>query len=125
MPKHTKFQPDLWHTVTPRIVCGDAAGLVSFIRTVFGGSGELVPGRPAEVRIGDSIVMVSAAGSRECFSAFLYVYVPDTDATYLRALAADASSLEEPADLPYGDRRAMVRDSWANVWQIATRSNDR
>jgi hypothetical protein len=43
-------------------------------------------------------------------SAFLYVYVDDTDSTYKRALAADAISLEEPVDMPYGDRRPMVRE---------------
>ncbi|MDT7802999.1 MAG: PhnB protein, partial [Actinomycetota bacterium] len=30
-----------------------------------------------------------------------------------------ATSLEEPADTPYGDRRAMVRDPFGNVFQIA------
>ncbi len=116
-----KLQPHGWHTVTPRIICKDAEGLVDFIKRVFGATGDFVQGRPAEVRIGDSVVMVSAAGERECFPAFLYVYVPDADSTYLRALSAKATSLEEPADMPYGDRRAMVRDEWSNVWQIATR----
>ncbi|WP_370169405.1 hypothetical protein [Bradyrhizobium elkanii] len=61
---------------------------------------------------------------REAMPAFLYVYVQNTDETYRRAIAAGAESIELPADTPYGDRRATVRDSWANVWQIATyRSN--
>ena len=30
-----------------------------------------------------------------------------------------------PADMPYGDRRATVRDPWGNVWQIATHRGDR
>jgi len=51
--------------------------------------------------------------------AALYVYVDDVDETYRRAIAAGAESIEAPADLPYGDRRATVRDSWANFWQIA------
>jgi len=38
---------------------------------------------------------------------------------YERALSAGAGSLEEPLDTPYGDRRAMVRDPFGNVWQIA------
>jgi uncharacterized glyoxalase superfamily protein PhnB len=42
------------------------------------------------------------------------------DATYNRALNAGALSLEEPRDVPYGDRRAMVEDPSGNVWQIAT-----
>ncbi|HSF14553.1 MAG TPA: VOC family protein [Vicinamibacteria bacterium] len=51
--------------------------------------------------------------------AFLYVYVDDADGTYERAIQAGATSLEEPSDVPYGDRRAMVRDAWGNTWQIA------
>jgi PhnB protein len=53
-------------------------------------------------------------------TSFLYVYVPDTDEIYRRALQAGARSLEEPSDMPYGDRRAMVEDRWGNTWQIAT-----
>ena len=78
------------------------------------------PGVPAAMRIGDSIVLVSGDGEREAMPAFLYVYVPDADVTYQRAIAANATSLEEPRDLPYGDRRAMVADAWGNTWQIAT-----
>jgi PhnB protein len=57
--------------------------------------------------------------AREAMLAFLYVYVENADETYQRAIAAGAESIEKPADMPYGDRRA-TRDSWANVWQIAT-----
>lgn len=64
--------------------------------------------------------MVSAVGPREPTSAFLYLYVDDVDATYKRALGAGATSIEEPASTPYGDRRAMVRDPSGNDWQIAT-----
>ena len=38
---------------------------------------------------------------------------------YERAIAAGAVSLEDPRDTPYGDRRAMVRDPFGNLWQIA------
>jgi uncharacterized glyoxalase superfamily protein PhnB len=48
------------------------------------------------------------------------LYVEDADATYQRAIVAGAVSLEAPADMPYGDRRAMIRDPGGNVWQIAT-----
>ncbi|OXI28944.1 glyoxalase [Burkholderia sp. AU16741] len=56
--------------------------------------------------------------------AFLYVDVEDTDSTYRRTLAAQAIPLESPADMPYGDRRAMVKGAWGNVWQIATHQRD-
>ena len=65
--------------------------------------------------------MVSAAGRREPFPAFLYVYVDDADGACRRALAAGAAALEGPFDAPYGDRRAMVRDPSGNVFQIASR----
>ena len=52
--------------------------------------------------------------------AFLYVDVEDADSTFRCAIAANAVSIEEPTNTPYGDRRAMVRDEWGNMWQIAT-----
>ena len=120
-----KFQPDGWHTVTPRIVVRDPENLIQFLKAVFHARGEFRSGLPAEMRIGDSVVMVSGGdGLRDPMPAFLYVYVDDTDSTYQRAVAVDAASLEEPADMPYGDRRAMVRDAWGNIWQIATHKHD-
>ena len=120
-----KFQPDGWPTVTPRIITPDPENLVRFLKDVFHAQGECRVGRPAEIRIGDSVIMVSDGdGVRDLMPAFLYVYVADADATYKRAIAAKATSLEEPANMPYGDRRAMVRDSWRNTWQIATHKHD-
>lgn len=120
-----KFQPDGRHTVTPRIVVRNPESLIKFLNAVFHAQGEFRAGLPAEMRIGDSVVMVSGDdGLRDPMPAFLYVYVDDTDSTYRRAIAADATSLEEPADMPYGDRRAMVRDAWGNTWQIATHKYD-
>ena len=112
--------PDGWHTVTPRIVAHDAKGLVEFLKHVFVATGEYRPDRPSEVRIGDSVIMISDAGVRPAMTAFLYVYVEDADATCQRALAAGARSLEAPMATPYGDRRGMVEDRWGNTWQIAT-----
>lgn len=121
----TKFQPDGWHTVTPRIFVRDPERLITFIRHVFHGRGEYRPGRPAEIRIGDSVVMVSdGQGLREPAPAFLYVYVEHADSTYWRAIEANAISIETPTDMPYGDRRAMVKDEWGNIWQIATHIRD-
>jgi len=117
--------PEGWHTVTPRIVANDAKGLVEFLAQVFEASGEYRETAPSQLRIGDSIVMISEAGVRPAMTAFLYVYVDDTDAIYRRALAAGARSLEAPTNTPYGDRRCMVEDNWGNTWQIATRPSDR
>jgi uncharacterized glyoxalase superfamily protein PhnB len=120
-----KFQPDGWHTVTPRIITQDPEGLIRFLREVFHAQGEFRSAVPSEIRIGDSLIMVSSgAGQRDPMPAFLYVYVDDTDSTYRRAIASGAIPLEEPAEMPYGDRRAMVRDAWGNTWQIATHKHE-
>ena len=113
--------PSGYHSVTPRMVVSDLAGEVEFLRAVFDASGDVHDGRPAEMRIGDSLVMVAPGGTRELFPAFLYVYVDDADEVYQRALAAGAVSIEAPRDTPYGDRRAMVRDPFGNTFQIAHR----
>ena len=115
------FTPLGWHTVTPRIFTGDVVGLVGFLKAVFNASGECRVGMPAEIKIGDAIVMISdGGGRRERATAFLYVYVEDADETYRLALDAGAESVEKPTDTPYGDRRGAVLDSWGNTWQIAT-----
>ena len=114
-------KPKGWHAVTPRLFASDVAGLVGFVKTVFDAEGTLKSEMPTELKIEDSMVMVSDGGGvREAMPAFLYVYVRDADATYRRAVAAGAATIEVPADMPYGDRRATVRDQWGNIWQIAT-----
>ena len=115
-----EWKPKGWHSITPRLVARDPAGLVRFLKDVFGARGEYANDMPSEMQIGDSNVMVSGAGPREATSCFLYVYVEDADATYRRALQAGAKSIEEPADMFYGDRRAMIQDPGGNTWQIAT-----
>jgi PhnB protein len=103
------------------MVVSDANAAAEFLRAVFGAVGEVHADRPAEMSIGDSLVMVTSAGERELFPAFLYIYVDDADAAFHRAIAAGATSIESPSDTPYGDRRAMVRDPFGNVFQVAHR----
>jgi uncharacterized glyoxalase superfamily protein PhnB len=80
----------------------------------------------AKVRIGDSMIEMGDARRHSSgmvlqpMPAAIYLYVPDADAVYRRAIAAGAVSLSEPADQPYGDRLAGVQDSWENRWYIAT-----
>jgi uncharacterized glyoxalase superfamily protein PhnB len=114
------FTPSGWHTITPRITVKDAAGLVKFMNHVFETDAKYSDDVPTNVKIGDSILMISEAVTRDKATAFLYIYVRDVDEVYKRALEAGAESIEDPRDLPYGDRRAMVKDNWGNSWQIAT-----
>ncbi len=115
-----KWIPDGWPRITPRLFVNQPAECVAFIKHVFGAVGELEADRPSILDIGGSKFMVSGSDQREAHTGCFYVYVPDVDAAYRRALSLGASTIEEPADLPYGSRRAMVRDPWRNDWQIAT-----
>jgi PhnB protein len=97
----------------------DVEGAVAFLRDVFGATGEVQAGRPTDVVLDDSVIMVSGVEERAPFPVFLHVYVQDADATYARAVAAGARTVEAPADMPFGLRRAMVTDPFGNVFQIA------
>lgn len=112
--------PEGWHTVTPRLFVDDPRGLVTFLVEVFDAQGELSKDdSPTVLRIGDSNVMIGSTQWRAPTSSLFNVYVDDVDATYARALGAGATSLEEPADMPWGDRRAMIADPFGTDWQIA------
>ena len=101
-----------YHSVTPRLVVSDVLAQVDFLRRVFGADGETEPGRPVEMRIGDSLIMISPTIERDAFPGFFYIYVDDADLAFEAALEAGATALEPPLDTAYGDRRAMVRDTF-------------
>ncbi len=111
--------------VIVRMVVPDTAAAVAFLRDVFGAIGDVPADRPADVRLGDSHLLISSASAeREVFPAFLYVYVDDVEDTHTRALAAGASEIEEPWRTPYGDFRSMVRDPSGNVFQLARKAGE-
>jgi PhnB protein len=123
--------PKGYTTLTTYLVAQDADGLISFMTKAFGAEETFRSGPGseggvhAEVRIGDSMLMVGggAAGMKwsgtPMPSAF-HMYVPDCDATYARALEAGATSMTKPADQEYGERSANVKDPAGNFWYIAT-----
>ena len=58
----TNLQPDGWQTVFPSVFTADVPGVVGFLKLVFSISGEMRTGAPAEMRIGDSLILVSDGG---------------------------------------------------------------
>ncbi len=75
-----------------------------------------------EAKIGDSIVVMEVCDPPHPSGkpASIYVYVDDVDKAYQRALDAGASSIAAPEDKPYQERAAGVKDSFGNIWYIAT-----
>ncbi|PWT98102.1 MAG: hypothetical protein C5B51_29955 [Terriglobia bacterium] len=125
------FVPEGAPSVMPYLHPLRAEPLIQFIKRAFGGEEIAKYASPdgvihhAQVRIGDSVIeMGEAQGPYQPMEFMLYLYVPDADATYNRALTAGATSISAPADQPYGDRNATVKDAFGNQWVVATHIRD-
>lgn len=115
------YIPDGYSAVTPRLFVDDLERMTTFLREAFAATGEFIYDQsPVEMWVDGALLLVSSSSIRPATTSAFYLYVADTDATFASALAAGAISMEEPRDLPYGDRRAMVEDPFGNTWQIAT-----
>jgi uncharacterized glyoxalase superfamily protein PhnB len=116
--------PERWHSVTSRLIVQKPSKLVDFLRHAVGANGSFRNDGSSELRIGDSIVMVSGDLVNPSMPALLYLYIDDMDEALRRAIEASATSIDKLRDLHCGDRRATVRDLFGNIWQIATHKED-
>ena len=81
--------------------------------------------RHATVKVGDSYLELGDAhGPYQPTERMFYLYVPNCDELYLRAIAAGARSISEPTDHPYGDRSGAVKDAFGPDGWIATHIKD-
>ncbi len=123
------YIPEGHHTVSSYLVVSDVAQLIEFTKQAFGATEVYLSKRPdgsvqhAEVRIGDSIVMMGESSDKK-FPGMLHLYMEDVDAVYQRAIQAGAKPVREPADQPYGDRSGGVEDAFGNQWWISTHIKD-
>jgi uncharacterized glyoxalase superfamily protein PhnB len=135
-----KAIPDGYHSITPYLVCKGAAKAIEFYTRAFGAK-EFVrmPGPEgrimhAEIKIGDSIVMladenpergaVAPPAGTLARSASIMFYTDDVDATFKRALDLGASSIQTPTDMFWGDRMGNLMDPFGHQWAIATHKED-
>jgi PhnB protein len=131
MPAKVKPVPEGYHTVTPYLTVKGAAKLIEFMKRAFGAEERFrFPGpggtvAHAELKIGDSMIMLGDAGPQSPeMTGQLYIYIEDCDRYYRQALAAGATSVREPADQFYGDRNCSVKDSFGNIWSVGTHVED-
>jgi uncharacterized glyoxalase superfamily protein PhnB len=120
------YSEGLEHNLTTFIKVRGAARLIDFVKQAFGAA-ELMRAdgpegqvRHSIIRMGDSVVAISDAGEEAPSPLQLYLYVPDVDAWYDRAVRAGAQPGFPPTDHAYGDRGAGVTDEWGNFWYMAT-----
>ncbi len=123
--------PEGYHTIQPYLVVPDPEGLIAFLQKVLGAELiEKMPGtdgkvRHAEVRIGDSVVMMGRAmNEKPPTRSVIYAYVPEVDGAYQRALATGAKSEMEPVNQFWGDRNAAFIDPAGNSWWLSTHVED-
>jgi len=119
------------HSVNPYLHPRRAEPLISFLKRAFGAEEVAKYASPdgvvhhAMIRVGDSVLeMGEAHGKYETMPAMFYLYVPNVEDVYRQAVAAGATSSQEPTDQPYGDRTAAVKDAFGNTWYIATHIKD-
>ena len=116
-----------YRTVTPYLVVDDATSEIAFLESAFAATLTTAAHDPqgrlmhAEIRIGDSIVMLGEAGGDvKALPAAIYLWVENVDDVYAKALAAGATSIRVPEDQPYGHRNAGVRDGSGISWWIGS-----
>jgi uncharacterized glyoxalase superfamily protein PhnB len=116
------------HRVTPYLIVPGVHSLISFLQIVFEAS---LRGEPkiredgsvqhAEISIGDSVIMMGEPTDEiKSIPASLYVYVPNCDQAFARALTEGGTSVMEPRDFPHGDRYGGIQDPSGNLWWIVT-----
>lgn len=122
------YKPDTYNSVSPYLIVDGAAETIEFLKKTFGAEeirrypnadGTLLH---AEVRIDDTVVMLSdGPGGSSAVPSHVHIYVKDVDATYKRALAAGAESIQEPVKKDDPDKRGGVKDAGGTSWWIGTR----
>lgn len=128
----SSYKPEGYHSVTPYLVTEKADEVIAFIKKVFDakpkGEAMMTPEGKighAEFYIGDSIVMISnSSDMHKAMPSMLYLYIPDVDSTYKKAIAAGATSMREPEDAFYGDRTAGLMDVAGNQWWLGAHQQD-
>jgi PhnB protein len=124
----TSYKPSGYTAVSPYLIVEGASATIDFLVAAFDAvelrrfPGEEGRVMHAEVRLDDTVIMLAdGAPSWPPVPAHVYVYVPDVDTTYRRALEAGAQSVQEPVQKSDEDKRGGVKDAGGTTWWIATR----
>lgn len=135
----SKAVPDGYHTVTASLTVKDGAAAIDFYQRAFGAREIMRVNSPdgkimhAEIQVGDSRVMLAdehpgmgcaAPVSVGQATGSLYLYVPDVDAAFQRAVAAGAKAVMPVTDMFWGDRFGAVDDPSGHRWGLATHVED-
>jgi PhnB protein len=123
------YKPAGHNSVSPYLIVKGASRSIEFLQQAFGAvelmritdddDGGI---KHAELRIDDSVVMLADSDpTHPVQNVHVHLYVPDVDATYRRALAAGATSVQAPVQKQDTDKRGGVREPGGTTWWIGTR----
>jgi uncharacterized glyoxalase superfamily protein PhnB len=131
MAKTWEPGPDRMPSVQPYLHLHGAEKMIPFAEAAFHAETLGLAKSPegkilhATIRIGHATFEIDEANAQfQPMPCYLHVYVPDTDGYYAEAVRAGATSVEPPATKPYGERSAAVRDTFDNIWFLATYLGD-
>ena len=141
MPGQVKAIPQGFHAVTPYLTLSDTARALEFYKRAFGAQEVSRMEAPngkighAEIKIGDSIVMLademagSGGGARSPQSlngttTGIYLYVDNADKVFDQAVSAGAHVEQPLADMFWGDRYGRLKDPFGHSWSVATHKED-
>jgi PhnB protein len=131
--------PDGYHSVTPYLIVKGAAQAIDFYKSAFGATEVMrMPGpndrvMHAEIKIGDSVVMLAdepEGGQHRSpltiggTPVSLMVYVEDVDTVFSRAVSLGANATRPVVDQFYGDRSGTLTDPFGHVWTVGTHIED-
>ena len=138
----TKAIPEGFHSVTPYLVIKGAEA-IEFYKRAFGAVETYRHNSPdgnkivnAELKIGDSIIMLSDEfihGDKiGCHSpksiggsaVTLHIYTEDVDRLFNQAVDAGATVVMPVMDMFWGDRYGQLVDPFGHFWSVATHKQD-
>ena len=139
MPANVQPIPKGYHTATPYLTLSECSRAIDFYKRAFGAQEIMRMEGPggrighAEIRIGDSVLMLAdempGGGNRAPQSlggttTSVFLYVPDVDSSYQQAVNAGAKADMPPTDMFWGDRFGKLTDPFGHTWAMATHKED-
>jgi uncharacterized glyoxalase superfamily protein PhnB len=140
MKNKVKSVPKGFHSVTPCLTMKDSVKAIEFYKKAFAAKVLDILPAPDEqrtmhamIQIGDSILMMGdEMPGQNCRSAeslgacpiSLYIYVPDVDAFFQKAVTAGAEATMPVEEMFWGDRCGSLKDPFGYSWMVATHTRD-
>jgi PhnB protein len=139
MSSPVKPIPEGMHSLTPYLICANAADAIAFYTKAFNAVEQFrLPGPDGKVmhaslKIGDSTLMLTdewpehrSVGPKTLGGSpvTIHLYVEDVDASFKQAVDAGATVTMPVSEMFWGDRYGQIQDPFGHNWSLATHTRD-